>query len=130
MARHAAGRAGVRLPSSPCPSAHPPLNDYLRYEFEWGYLPNAEAGETIRVLDLSEVRRPDELIEQDFWILDDAHVLMMIYNEAGEFVGGEIPDDVESYRRARDAALAVSEDVGDWWARHPEEHRANRDVIV
>jgi hypothetical protein len=48
-----------------------PLSEYLRYECEWGYLPNAAAGEDIRILDLAEKPRPDGLISEDFWLMDN-----------------------------------------------------------
>lgn len=105
----------------------PPLGDYLRYECEWGYAPNVEAGEQVRILDLSETPRPEPWIDDEFWILDDQHVLRMIYDDGGAFVGAEIEDhNLDRYQAARDAAIAVSEDFTSWWGRHPEEHRANR----
>ncbi|MGH3650244.1 MAG: DUF6879 family protein [Acidimicrobiia bacterium] len=100
-----------------------PLNDYLRYECEWGYAPNSEAGEDIRVLDLSEQPRPAELIDEEFWLLDDNQVLQMRYDDTGKFVGAELADDPARYRAARDAAIRAAEPFGAWWARHPEEHR-------
>lgn len=104
-----------------------PLSDYLRYECEWGYVYNAAAGEDIRILDLSEQDRPDALIEQEFWILDDACVLRMHY-DAGSFVGGEVlpASELSRYRAARDAAWAAAEPFDPWWARHPQYHRASR----
>ena len=106
----------------------PPLSDYLRYECEWGYVYNAAAGENIKILDLSEQDRPDALIEQEFWILDDACVLRMHYDDAGSFLGGEVlpAGELPRYRAARDAAWAAAEPFDPWWARHPEHHRANR----
>lgn len=103
-----------------------PLNDYLRYECEWGYAPNVAAGEQVKILDLAEVARPDGLVNEEFWLLDDEVAFVMLYDDAGEFVGAELADDVDRYRRARDAAEAAGEDFTTWWARHPEEWRANR----
>lgn len=105
-----------------------PLSPYLRYECEWGYLPNARAGEHIRILDLSRTAAPEGLLAEDFWILDDSYVIRMHYDEQGEFTGGELTDELDRYRRARDAALTASEEFTAWWARHPEEWRANRNV--
>lgn len=105
-----------------------PLNDYLRFECEWGYLLNAEAGEEIHVLDLAERELPAEVVDHDFWLIDDKYPLRMHYSETGEFIGGELVDSLELYRKARDAALAVSEPFEQWWARHPEEWRINRTV--
>lgn len=103
-----------------------PLTDYLRYECEWGYVPNVEAGEQIKILDLTEVARPDGLVDDEFWLLDDEVAFRMIYDDAGEFLGAELTDDLDRYRRARDVAEAASEDFSTWWARHPEEWRENR----
>lgn len=103
----------------------PPLNAYLRYECEWGYAPNSEAGEDIRVLDLSETSRPADLVDEEFWLLDDTHVLRMIYDDAGRFIGSELAEAPDRYRAARDAAIAASEPFETWWARHPEEHRSS-----
>src|SRR6266536_3599232 len=67
-----------------------PLSDYLRYECEWGYAYNVTAGEDIRILDLAEVSRPPGLIDEDFWLIDDAHVIRMHYDGRGAFVGAEL----------------------------------------
>lgn len=105
-----------------------PLSDYLRYECEWGYLPNAKAGEEIRILDLSETPRPEGLVDEDFWLLDDAFTIRMRYNAVGQFAGAELAADTALYRRARETALAASEEFMTWWARHPNEWRAHRVV--
>src|SRR5262249_1563778 len=67
-----------------------PLSDYLRYECEWGYVPNVEAGEDIRILDLAENPCPAEVnIGHDFWLLDDTLVIRMHYDAAGRYLGAE-----------------------------------------
>lgn len=103
-----------------------PLNDYIRYECEWGYVPNSGAGEEIHVLDLAERDLPTVLVDHDFWLIDDKYPLRMHYSETGEFVGAHLVDNVELYQKARDAALAAAEPFERWWARRPEEWRANR----
>lgn len=105
-----------------------PLNDYLRYECEWEYVLNSQAGEEIHVLDLAERELPPEVVDHEFWLLDDAYPLRMHYSETGEFIGGELVDSLDRYRKARDAALAAAEPFEQWWARHPEEWRTNRTV--
>ncbi|MBO0826176.1 MAG: hypothetical protein J2P24_00200 [Streptosporangiales bacterium] len=100
-----------------------PLNDYLRYECEWGYAPNVAAGEEVKILDLTEMPVRGDLVDDEFWLLDDEVVFLMRYDDAGEFVGAEQADDVDRYRQARDLAEASAEDFETWWARHPEEHR-------
>lgn len=102
-----------------------PLTDYLRFECEWGYAPNAAAGEDIRILDLAERPQPDELVDHDYWLIDNAHVIRMHYSPDGRFLGAEpMPDHhLARYQRARDAAVAAAEPFGSWWARHTEEWR-------
>lgn len=100
-----------------------PLNDYLRYECEWGYIPNGQAGEEIYILDLAERDKPDGLVDDDFWLVDDEHAIRMYYAEDGQFLGAEPVHNLETYQRARDAAMATAEPFANWWARHPEEWR-------
>lgn len=104
-----------------------PLNDYLRYECEWGYAYNVAAGERVGIIDLSAQELPAEVILEEFWLFDDAHLLLMHYDEAGHFIGGEpLPtDQLPRYRAAMNAAVAVSASFTEWWSRHPEEHRAS-----
>ena len=103
-----------------------PLTDYLRYECEWGYAPNVAAGEDVRILDLSEREAAEGLVDHDFWLVDDRHVIRMHYDQHGRFLGGEPVDTLLArYQRARDAAVAAAEPFGAWWARHPEEWGAN-----
>jgi hypothetical protein len=104
-----------------------PLTDYLRYECEWGYAHNAAAGEDIRIIDTSDQVRPDELVDHDFWLVDDRHAIRMYYDEAGHFLGADpLGDaDLHLYRRARDAAVATAEPFTAWWERHREEWRTS-----
>jgi hypothetical protein len=106
-----------------------PLCDYLRYECEWGYRYTASAGEEIFILDLTEEPTPDGLIEADFLILGDAHVVLVHYDDEDRFVGAEPlpPGVLPSYLRCRAAALRAAIPFTDYWARHPEFWRANRE---
>jgi hypothetical protein len=106
-----------------------PIGPYLRYECEWGYLPNSAAGEDIRVLDLAERPRPADLdITHDFWLIDDRDVVRMHYDGSGRFAGAELLASAElpRYRAARDAALTAAEPFTSYWPRHPEYHQANQ----
>jgi len=102
-----------------------PLTDYLRYEMEWGYAPNSEAGEDIRVLDLAEAGEPPGLAGQDFWLMDDRVVVVMHYGDGGRFVGASVAADgeLDRYRRAASAALDAGVAFGVYWAAHPQYHR-------
>jgi hypothetical protein len=103
-----------------------PLTSYLRYECEWGYLPNTAAGEDVRILDLAERPRPAGLdVDHDFWLLDDSDVLRMHYDAGGGFLGAEILGEemLPRYLAARDAALGAAEPFASYWRRHPEYHQ-------
>ena len=87
----------------------PPLTDYQRRQFDWGYPGNLQAGEDTRVLDGSTA---DELglPRWDFWFFDDQVVHRMNYAEDGTYLGGEtLPDaDPAEFRRYRELALTHS----------------------
>ncbi|MGH3714734.1 MAG: DUF6879 family protein [Micromonosporaceae bacterium] len=102
-----------------------PLTDYLRYECEWGYAWNVRAGEDIRIIDTSEHPVPELPVDHDFWLIDDRHAVVMHYDMDGRFLGAE-PESPAPYLIARDRLEAASESFQAWWARHPEEWRANR----
>jgi hypothetical protein len=101
------------------------LTDYERYACDFGYALNVPAGEDVRVLRRGEHAIPDSIIATDFWLVNDAHVIPMHYDEGGRFLGAELlPDNqLDAYRRTRDVAWAAAEPFLAWWARHPELHR-------
>lgn len=80
-----------------------PLTDYLRFEFEH-YRHNVDAGEEIRILDLTE--RPDPgLPKQDFWLFDESRVVLMNYAANGTQISRElIEDDPAPYVRWKQVA--------------------------
>lgn len=104
-----------------------PLNDYLRYECEWGYAYNLSAGERVGIIDLSEQELPADVVLDEFWLFDDEHLLLMHYDEAGHFIGGEplSAEHLPRYRAAMKAATDAAVPFTEWWATHPEEHRAS-----
>lgn len=108
-----------------CMCWSPPLSDYLRYECEWGYAFNAQAGEEIGILDLTTTPRPAALVDEDFWLLDGEFALRMVYDDAGRFVGALVADDPRSYRAAQEVAVAAAVDFRAWWQQHPEFWRAH-----
>ena len=97
-----------------------PLSPYLRYECEWGYAYNVTAGEEIRILDLAEHLRPLALIDEDFWLMDDASVVKMHYRD-WRFIGAYVPPTavLPRYRAARDAAGRQPSPSSEYWAAHP-----------
>lgn len=110
-----------------------PLSPYLRYECEWGYAYTSRYGEEIHILDTTETPRPAGLIDEDFWLYDDRHVVLMRYDPEGRFTDAEALPETEAprYRGYRDIALAAAVPFAAYWQRHPEEWRENwlhRDV--
>lgn len=99
-----------------------PLNDYLRFECEWGYVYNARAGEHIRILDLAEQPRPADLLDEDFWLIDDREVLRMHYDAEGRYIGAELApgEALPRYLAAKEAAWSAGVDFADYWTAHPQ----------
>jgi len=107
------------------------LSDYERYACEWGYAYNARAGEGVFVLDRGERSVPSAVVDHDFWLLDDEVPIRMHYAEDYRFVGATVePDLLDTYRAARDSALAAAVPFALWWARHPELRRAHRHSLA
>jgi len=94
-----------------------PLTDYIRYEFAWGFVYNVEAGEDIRVLDLTEQPGP-ELPDHDFWMFDDTTVVKLMYRPDGTQIGRELLEnpDLGAYLAWRDAAWQTAVPFRDYWA--------------
>lgn len=85
-----------------------PLTDYLRFELTWGYEPNAEAGEDIRIVSVHDGGWPPELPQRDYWLFDAAKLYDMHYDPEGVWLGIEPVNDPARIVQAcawRDAAL-------------------------
>ncbi|WP_158891689.1 DUF6879 family protein [Amycolatopsis anabasis] len=83
-----------------------PLTDYQRYQLAWGIPGNVEAGEDIRILDLTEGDLG--LSDQDFWLFDDSTVVHLNFNQDGTLANLELVDntnDVPTYLVWRETAL-------------------------
>ncbi|MFD9890799.1 DUF6879 family protein [Amycolatopsis sp. NPDC059027] len=82
-----------------------PLTDYQRYQLAWGIPGNVEAGEDIRILDLSE--NDLGLPQQDFWLFDDSIVVHLNFNPDGTLLTIEQLDDPDlpTYLAWRETAL-------------------------
>ena len=97
------------------------LTDYLRWEINWGYAPNAQAGEDIRILRVGEGELP-ELGTEDFWLFDEALVVRMLYGPNGEWPGQAVLTDdpaiVADCERKRDLALSLAVPLGDYLKEH------------
>ena len=99
-----------------------PLSDYVRYECEWGYVPNSAAGEQIRIAELT----PALTQIGDFFVLDGMHVVRSYYDETGRFVNAGVMGDSASAA----PFLAIAEllwnqatNFSAWWNTHPRYHR-------
>jgi len=68
-----------------------PLSDYVRFELDWGYPQNVEAGEDIRILELGRDDQmpaiPEPELGYDYWCFDGLTVVRLEYDGAGRFVG-------------------------------------------
>ena len=93
-----------------------PLTDYIRYEFEWGFVYNVASGEDIRVLDRSS--QPElELPDHDFWLFDETTVVKLLYRDDGTQIGRELVEnpDLSVYLSWRDAAWRSAVAFRDYW---------------
>lgn len=106
-----------------------PLSDYLRFECEWSYALNPY--EDIRILELS-AQRPDlqRLVDAaggDFYLVDEEHVIHMHYtaqNQPHGAVADSSPAVVAEYRHIAQALWSEAQPFKQWWAAHPQFHRA------
>nr|WP_202447192.1 DUF6879 family protein [Streptomyces sp. SID5468] len=84
-----------------------PLSDYLRFEFDH-YRHNVEAGEAVRVLDVTNRPNPLDGV-QDFWMFDRSRIVLMHYEADGTQVSREVyGGDPEPFREYQRIALAES----------------------
>jgi hypothetical protein len=92
-----------------------PLTDYLCYEFAV-YRRTVEAGEDVRILDLTDQPNPG-LPAQDFWLFDDTAVVRMDYSPDGTQLGRELLEDVDPapYVAWKRLALEYAEPFTENW---------------
>jgi hypothetical protein len=93
-----------------------PLSDYLQFELTCAYPANVDAGEDVRIL--PPYRHPAvSLPSRDYWLFDDRAVVLMDYDEDGDFTGAELASDshtIRHYRRIRDLAMRHSVPLADY----------------
>lgn len=82
------------------------MTEYQRFECEWGYPDNEQAGEDIRILELASGDGLVGMPDHDFWLFDDAIVVRLEYDEAGRFLRPVAASDPAPYRRCRDEVVA------------------------
>jgi hypothetical protein len=91
-----------------------PLTEYQRYQLAWGIPGNIDAGEDIRVLDLTE--RDLGLPDHDFWLFDEVTVVHLNFAPDGTLIDRELIEQPElgKYLHWRDIAIANSVKVEDF----------------
>ena len=97
-----------------------PLTDYLKYEFAV-YRRTVEAGEDVRILDLTDQPDPG-LPAQDFWLFDDSTVVRMDYDADGTQLGRELLEGVDPapYVAWKHLALEHAEPFTENWVKRVE----------
>ena len=86
-----------------------PLTDYQRFQLDWAYPQNAEAGEEIRTVPRAVVRAL-LTAPSDFWLFDEQWGLDMVYDYRGHFLYAQELTALELERalEVRAATLNVS----------------------
>ncbi|SFT84777.1 hypothetical protein SAMN04487904_110134 [Actinopolyspora lacussalsi subsp. righensis] len=94
-----------------------PLTEYQRFQLDWAIPGNIEAGEDIRILDLTDLEL--SLPSQDFWVFDDETVVDLNFRPDGTLINvDKLEDpDLDQYLKWRDTALAHAVSLTDWNAR-------------
>lgn len=94
-----------------------PLTVYQRYQMGWGIPGNIEAGEDIRILDMTELDL--DLPSQDFWLFDDEIVVHLNFESDGRLINVDQQEDPDLllYRKWRDTALAHAVPFSEFDAR-------------
>jgi hypothetical protein len=84
-----------------------PLTDYQRYSLAWAMPDSVAAGMEYRIIDITN--REVDLPDLDFWLYDDATVVVLDFYEDDSPRGAElIETGIDQYRRWRDIALKES----------------------
>ena len=93
-----------------------PPTDYQRWLL-WASPWHAAAGEDIRYLPRSQAERISLPLVNDWWLLDDERVILMVFTEAGEISGKRLLTD--------SVAVAPTADGGIWpSAMRPRRNRS------
>jgi len=106
-----------------------PLTDYLRYQFEWCYVPNEAAGQQIRILSSADYPAANILARcGDFTVIEGRHVARNNYTSDGMFTGASAisVDGVDAYAALAETAWGLGTPFAAWWAEHSSYHRSHR----
>jgi hypothetical protein len=86
-----------------------PLTDYQRYQFAWGIPGNINAGEDIRVLDVTQNDYGLPLSGTDWWMFDDSRIVHLNFRPDGTQIKRELfTGDITPYLEWKRIALAYS----------------------
>lgn len=103
------------------------IGDYLRYQFEVAYTFNVRHGMDIRIVDASDQPAVRSLLRVgDFWTLERQHVVRCNYDNQGRPLGtvGIDATGKLGYLAAAEMAWELGTPFSQWWAAHPQYHRA------
>jgi hypothetical protein len=103
-----------------------PLGAYLRYQFEWGYAVNRQAGQDIRVLTVDDAAAAQHLFDVgDYWLVDYSRVVIMHYGEDRAWAGASTPpaEHAAAYAALSETTWRAAEPFDTWWAARPQFHR-------
>lgn len=92
-----------------------PLSEYEQFELR-GYQELVAAGVEIYVADRHAHSDLDPL-RTDFWLVDDATAVGMVYDTDGRFLRLDSDEDLTACREMRDAALRHAEPLAEYVAR-------------
>ena len=102
------------------------MADYVRFELEWCYPDTAAAGAEIRIFDRAEADFPDDLLDLDDYYLVDDQAAVLGYAKDGTYLYALPVKHPSRLFAARDRLWDAAVPFAEWWARHPEHHRAHR----
>ena len=94
-----------------------PLTEYVRFQLDWAIPGNIEAGEDIRILDLTALEL--DLPAHDFWLFDDETIVDLNFNPDGTLLNLQLREDPDlpMYLEWRDTALAQAVSLSEFNAR-------------
>lgn len=97
-----------------------PLTDYQRYQFAWGIPGNIEAGEDIRVLDVTREDYGLPLTGQDWWMFDEAQIVHLNFLPDGTQINRELVDapDISRHKHWRDVCLTYAVPFAQYLKEH------------
>lgn len=105
-----------------------PLTDYALFELTWGYAPNVNAGEDIRIILIgADQPWPTDLPQdRDFWLFDARTLYAMRYDQDGAWLGADLVTDPSRIQQAvtwRDTALQLGTPWADYIRSRPRLER-------